>query len=166
MAATSNVPVSINEGYLGIPLKVEFVENRITSIHVTINNESFNFLDRIINQAKFLPSKHKDNITSFDSSFKFYLIYINAKYYVLAIKYIDNNKVIKISYFLDGVVGKIITDTFLPDNVVYRVLGNTELLIKDNNVTYSKQSLTIRPIDKPKITFIAGEDSNIVVIDL
>lgn len=119
ITSTYNVPVSLNESSLGSPLKVEFVDNMITYIYVTINNETFNFLDKIKNQAKFLPSNHTDKISSFDSSFKFYLSYINTKYYVLAVKFTDNNKVIKISYFLNGVLDKFVTDTLLSDNIVY-----------------------------------------------
>ena len=46
------------------------------------------------------------------------------------------------------------------------MLGNIEFLIDNSNVVYSKQVVTIRPVDKPKVTYIAGEDSNIGVIDL
>lgn len=73
IASTTNVPVSMNESSLGTSLKVDFFDNSISYIYVTINNETFNFLDRIKNQAKFLPYNHKDNVTYFDSSFKFYL---------------------------------------------------------------------------------------------
>lgn len=166
ITSTTNLPVSISESSLGTPLKVDFLDNLITFIYVTINNETFNFLNNIKSQAKFLPSKHKDNISSFDSSFKFYLLYINAKYYVLAVKFIDNNKVIKISYFLNGVVDKFVTYTLLPDNIVSRMYGNIEFLVDNSNVIYSKHALAIKAIDKPKVTHIPGEDSNIGVIYL
>ena len=172
ITTTSNIPVSTSETSLGSSLRVEFINNLITHIHVTIKNESFNFLDRIMSQSKFLmigkgkSTKHNDNITSFDSSFKFYFIYINSSHYVLATKYIDNNKVLKISYLLNGVVDNVITDTLLSDNIVSRVNGNTEYLIENNNVIHSKQSLMIRPISKPNITLISREDFNIGVIDL
>lgn len=99
ITSTTNLPVSTNESYLGTPLflekksKVDFLDNLITFIYVTINNETFNFLDNIKSQAKFLPSNHKDNISSFDSSFKFYLLYINTKYYILAVKFIIINHI-------------------------------------------------------------------------
>lgn len=41
ITSTYNVPVSLNESSLGSPLKVEFVDNTITYIYVTINNETF-----------------------------------------------------------------------------------------------------------------------------
>lgn len=156
IASTCDVPVSTDESSLGAALKVTFVDNIITSIYVTVKNESFNFLDRIKAQSKLLPRGHKYKITKFDSSFKFYLTYINTKYYVLGIKYVDTNKVVKISYFLNGVVDKSITDTLLSDNTVSRVYGNTEFLIDNSNVVYSKQALMIRPISKPKLTFMPG----------
>ena len=166
ITSSTNVPVSTNELSLGPPLKVDFINNLVTFIYVTINNETFNFLDHIKKQARFLPTNHKDNITCFDSSFKFYLLYINTKYYVLAIKYVNNNKVIKISYFLNGVVNKYLTDTLLSDNTVSRVVDNIEFLIDNSKVVYSKQIINLRPLDKPKAIYIVGENPNIGVIDL
>ena len=166
ISSTSNIPVSTNESSLGTPLKVTFVDNLITSISVTRVGESFNLLDKIKAQSKLLPNNHKDKITTFDSSFKFYLTNINMKYYVLAIKYVDSNKVIKISYFLNGVVDKSVTDTLLSCNTVSRVHGNTEFLIDNGNVVYSKKDLMLRPVGKPKVTYMPGENPNIGVIDL
>lgn len=166
ISSTSNIPVSTNESSLGTPLKVTFVDNLITSISVTRGGESFNLLDKIKAQSKLLPNNHKDKITTFDSSFKFYLTNINMKYYVLAIKYVDSNKVIKISYFLNGVVDKSVTDTLLSCNTVSRVHGNTEFLIDNGNVVYSKKDLMLRPVGKPKVTYMPGENPNIGVIDL
>ena len=163
---TSNIPVSTDESSLGTTLKVTFVDNIITYIYVSVANETFNFLDIIKAQSKLLPNGHRDKITNFDSSYKFYLTYINTKYYVLAIKYVDTNKVIKISYFLNGVVDKSITDILLSDNTVSRVYGNTEFLIDNSNVVYSKQDLMIRPISKGKLIYMPGDNPNIGVIDL
>ena len=166
IVSTNNVPVSTDESSLGTALKVTSVDNIITSIRVTINNETFNFLDTIKAQSKLLPNDHKHKITNFDRSFNFYLTYINMKYYILAIKYVDTNKVVKISYFLNGVIDKSIIDTLLSDNTVSRVHGNTEFLIDNSNVVYSKQTLMTKPIGKPKVTFMPGENPNIGVIDL
>lgn len=166
ITSTRNIPVSLNESSLDTPLKVDFVDILITYIYVTHNNETFNFLDRIKKQASFVPKYHKDVITSFDSSYKFHLLYINTDYYVLATKFIDNNKVIKRSYLLNGVLYTYITDTLLPNNIVSRLHGNTEFLLENGNVVYSKQALFIKPIPKLKVMHIAGEDSNIDVIDL
>lgn len=163
---TSNMPVSTDESSLGTNLKITFVDNLITCIYVTMGNETFNFLDRIKAQSKLLPNGHKYKITNFDSSFKFYLIYVNTKYYILAIKYVDNNKVVKISYFLNGVLYKSIIDTLLSDNTVSRVQGNTEFFIENSIVVYSKQAVMIRPISKPKLTFLPRDNPNIGVIDL
>lgn len=166
ITTTKSVPVSLNEDSLGTPLKVEFTNNIITNIQVTHNNVTFNFLDKIKTQAKFLPTKHKDKITEFDSSFKFYFLFINTKYYVLATKFTDNNKVIKITYFLDGTMSNRVVDTLLLNNTVSRLHGNTEFLLDNNNVVYSKHDLYIKAIEKPKVLHIPGEDSNIGVIDL
>ena len=102
ITSTTNIPMSTEEPSLGTPLRVIFVDNIVTHIYVTLGNETFNFLDKIKTQSKLLLIGHKDKIDNFDSSFKFYLTYINGKHNNLAIKYIDNNKVIKISYFLNG----------------------------------------------------------------
>ena len=113
-------------------------------------------MDRIKFQSKLLPNGHKDKITNFDSSFKFPLTYINTKHYVLALKFVDSNKVIKISYFLNSVVDIFVTDTLLSGNIVSRAYGNTVFLIENSNVVYSKQALRFRPISKPKITCLPG----------
>ena len=55
----------------------------------------------------------------------------------------------KIRYSLEGVVMNHVTDTLLDDNKVSRKSGNYEILIKDNNVIYSKHDMKLRPIDKP-----------------
>ena len=166
ITSSTNIPVSINEHYLGLSLKVTFVDNIVTYIYVTLGNEAINFLDKIKAQSKLYPNGHKDKITSFDSSFRFYLTYINEKHYVLGIKYIDSNKVIKISYFLNGVLDKYVTDTLLSQNIVSRSYGNMEFLINNNNVVYSKQALMIRAISKPKFAYLAGGTPNIGVIYL
>lgn len=54
----------------------------------------------------------------------------------------------------------------LSENIVSRVHGNNEFFIDNSKVVYSKQAISIRPVDKPKVKFIPGEDSNIGVIDL
>ena len=59
-----------------------------------------------------------------------------------------------------------LADTLLSDNTVSRVIGNSEFLIDNSKVVYSKQALNLRAIDKPKATYIPGEDPNIGVIDL
>ena len=39
---TTNIPISTDQSSLSTPLKITFVDNTITSIYVTINNETFN----------------------------------------------------------------------------------------------------------------------------
>jgi DNA polymerase type B, organellar and viral len=46
------------------------------------------------------------------------------------------------------------------------MIGNSEFLIDNSEVVYSKQTLNIKVIDKPKVTYTAGENPNIGVIDL
>lgn len=61
---------------------------------------------------------------------------------------------------------KFVTDTLLSDNTVSRVHGNTEFLLDNSKVVYSKHAIVIKPIARPKVVHIPGEDSNIGVIDL
>lgn len=75
ITSTYALPVSTNEKSLGEPLNVYIVDGLVTCIYVTHEKKSFNFLNRINNQADLLHSRHKDNITEFDSSYKFHYIY-------------------------------------------------------------------------------------------
>jgi hypothetical protein len=42
-----------------------------------------------------------------------------------------------------------VIDTLLDDGIVSRKSGNLEILIKNNNVIYSKHIMKLRVIDKP-----------------
>jgi hypothetical protein len=72
--SNKNITVYTNEFYLGSPLKVNLSNDNITCIYLTLGNETINFLDIIVNNAKLLTPKHPDNIISFDKSYKFYLL--------------------------------------------------------------------------------------------
>ena len=61
---------------------------------------------------------------------------------------------------------KYVIDTLLPNNIVSRLHGNTKFLLHMDKVIYSKHDLYIKPIDKPKVLHISGENSNIGVIDI
>ena len=79
------LPVSMAEDSLGTPLDVEASDGLIHNIPLEIRGKLVNFLDLIKAKASMLSPKHKDNITSFDVSYKFYLL--KDKYqYVLAVK--------------------------------------------------------------------------------
>lgn len=74
-----SIPVSIDEDSLGKALPVDISDGLITHIHLEIDGKLVNFLDIIKSNAKILRAKHKDNIISFDSSFKFYLLKDNTQ---------------------------------------------------------------------------------------
>lgn len=79
------IPVSINEDSIGKPLPTVIKNDIIESIIITIDGKVVNFIDIIKNRVKFLKSKHKDNTSSFDKGYKFYLL--KDRYdYVLAVK--------------------------------------------------------------------------------
>jgi hypothetical protein len=86
IVSNKNITVSTNEFSLGSPLKVDLSNDNITCIYLTLGNETINFIDRIVNNAKLLTPKHLDNIISFDKSYKFYLLSYFKSSYVLAVK--------------------------------------------------------------------------------
>lgn len=79
------IPVSVNEESLGKPLAVEISGTTISDIILVLAGKKVNFLDVIKNKAKLLRANHVNNITSFDKSFKFYLL-LDKNHYVLAVK--------------------------------------------------------------------------------
>lgn len=88
-----NIPISVSENSMGKPLDVVIVNNYITNISITINNKIVNFLEIIKHRASMLTrSKHKDNITYFDATYKFYLLK-DVSDYVLAVKSIDKKSI-------------------------------------------------------------------------
>ena len=159
-----SIPVSIDEDSLGKALPVYISEGIITHIHLEIDGKLVNFLDIIKSNAKMLRAKHKDNIISFDSSFKFYLLKDNYDY-VLAVKILGIDSVDKIRYSMNGVILSHVTDTVVND-IILRNTGEKQIVIRGNNVISSTQNIKlkalIRPISKPLFV----ENSNIGVIDI
>lgn len=73
-----------------------------------------------MDNTKLLRSSHKDNIKSFDSGFKFYLVRSHNTY-VLAINNKDNSYIEKIKYSLSGVIITRVVDKVDSNNNVIRV---------------------------------------------
>ena len=158
-----NIPISTNETSLGKPLITEVVNGFVTNINIIIKNKLVNFIDIIKSKAKFLRTNHKDNITSFDSNFKFYLL--NEKYdYVLAVKVLYKNYAIKFRYSLSGVLVNSVKDN-IENDLVVRNVGEKEIIFKNNNVFLIKQNIKLKAIDKPKKKILFVENKNIGVID-
>jgi hypothetical protein len=156
-----NIPVSTN---LGNSLDVVVKDGFIIDIPITINNKKINFIDCIKEKSKVLKIHHKDNITSFDSSFKFYLLKDSSDY-VLAIKSITNISIQKIRFSLNGVVVNHIIDN-ISDDIIHRNVNNKVITIKDDKVILTNQNINFKPIYKPKSvksSFISNP--NIGVID-
>lgn len=158
-----NIPLSVNEVSLGSPLAVETHNGFITKIFVTIYNKQVNFLDVIKNKAKFLRSSHKDNITLFDTNFKFYLLMDNS-YYVLAVKFIGEYSIEKIRYSLDGVVINHVIDEIV-DKQIVRKSNEKEIVLEGNKVVTVKQNIKLKAIVKPKSKVLFVENRNIGVIN-
>lgn len=122
-----NIPVSIDDNYLGKALRTEVdTDNNISYIDLNSNN----FLDYIISKSKFLKAKHRDNIKSFDSSLTFHRVKDTKGDYVLAKKVLNNNTVEKIRYSLYGVILNYIVDTLLHNNIISRAFGKNIIHIK------------------------------------
>ena len=160
------IPLSIYQSLLGIPLKTKTDSNNdITSIDLFVNNKHVNFLELIKNKNKFLSTYHADNISCFDSYFNFYYLKDYKSFYVLAIKQVHNFNVTKRRYSLSSVVLNHVTDVLLDNFIIYRKYGNNELLIKNNKLIESKQSILLNSIEKPRFKVLATSNPNIGVID-
>lgn len=107
-----NIPVSVHKDSIEKPLNVIISDGIITHIDLIIDSKLVNFLDIIKDNAKLLRKNHKDNITSFDKDFKFYLLK-NKYQCVLAIKTLSDNLLDKIRYSINGVILNHVTDRVL-----------------------------------------------------
>ena len=141
--------------------------NKIVNICLIINNNKVNFLDIIKKKGSMLKrAKHVDNIISFDSNFKFYLIR-DVNNYVLAVNNINDKSIEKIRYSLNGVVINRVIDRLFNDKII-RKIGEKEISLDYNNkVLSTKLNIKLKPIIKystKKTSFT--ENPNIGVIDL
>jgi len=76
-----SIPTTTNENNLGKSLPVVIgLDNKIKEVNVTINGVLYNFLYIIIEKTKYIIAKHKDIITEFDMSYKFYYIKSSIDY--------------------------------------------------------------------------------------
>ena len=161
-----SLPVNIDKDYLGKPLDIILGDNNdISIVNININNKICNFLDIIKEKAKYLRTKHSDNITVFDKDFKFYYIKSTVDY-VLVVKAIDVNTILKYRYSLSGVLITSITD-FYKGNKLYRKSGSKQIEISNNKILKITEKFKFIPISKYIIKdqkFIPNR--NIGVIDL
>jgi hypothetical protein len=159
------IPVSINEDTLGELLNVDIKDDLIVKIILNINNKNIYFLDLILKTSSILPKNHMDKITSFDSVYKYYLVKKELKNpFGLAIKFIDKHSIDKIMFSLGGVVINRITDIFHED-YIERISGSKTIIIKNDKMIKSEQTISLKPIPKPKKIDYGVEDSNVGVID-
>lgn len=159
-----NVPVSINEDYLGKPLPVNVSNGIITNIYININDKRVNFLDLIRHKAKVLRPNHKDNITVFDENFKFYLLKDKGDF-VLAIKKLKSNSIDKIRYSLSGVVISHVTDNAV-NNLILRSSGERLITIDNGKIVNTRQNIKLKPLEVPSYKPLFVENRNIGVIDI
>lgn len=159
-----NIPVSINESSIGKPLPVKVSNGLITYIFIDIKGKSFNFLDVIKEKAKLIRQGHKDNITSFDQNFKFYLLKDRIDF-VLAVNILGPDTIKKIRYSLNGVVLTSVSDIAI-DDVIIRNSGEKQLVIRDGNVVSLTQNIKLIPLQKPASKPLFVEYNNIGVIDI
>lgn len=159
-----NIPISTNENSLGKPLSTNISNGVLSEISLTLDGKLVNFLDIIRDKAKLLSKDHINNITVFDKTFKFYLL--RDKYdYVLAVKQLENNFVEKIRYTLHGVVLNRVTDNVV-DNVIYRNIGDKQIVIENNKIISTRQNIKLKALEKPNIKPLFVENNNIGVIDI
>jgi hypothetical protein len=126
-----NIPISVSEYSLGLPLNKTINNHIITNVDVVKGNK-VNFLGIIKDKAKLLRSNYTDNITSFDKHAKFYLVRYTVPF-VLVINKKDNVSLEKIRCSLDGVIISPVMDYFDGD-VVTRVSNGKNIIIRDNKI--------------------------------
>ncbi|KAF1934493.1 hypothetical protein EJ02DRAFT_493133, partial [Clathrospora elynae] len=127
---------------------------------------SYNFLDIIKSKTKLLRATHKDNIVSFDSGFKLYILKDTVSY-VLAVKYIDDSTIEKIRYSINGVILNHIIDSKNNYMVIRTSESNRkEIVFDDKKIITTKKPILLRAIEKPnKKNTMFVSNPNIGVID-
>jgi len=141
-----NIPVSVNEDSLGKPLTVLVDNGFITNIILKILGKDINFLDIIKEKAKYLPTNHRDNITSFEDNFKFYHLKEKTDY-VLAVKIIDNFSIEKIRYSLGGVLVNHVLDV-IDNDVIVRKSDLKEITLRSDKIVSLKQNIKLLPLTR------------------
>ena len=155
-----SIPLSTN---IGITINVVIKNDIIVDIPVTIDNKIINFLDLIKDKSYMI--NNKDNIKYFDKDFKFYHLIDNKNNkYVLAIKNYTDTNIIKIRFSMKGIVVSQVIDN-IQDNIITRNIGNKKIIIKDNNIIMTKQSINFKSIIVPKNKNLYISNPNIGVID-
>jgi hypothetical protein len=159
------IPVTIDQDTLGILLPVEVKDNLITNIKLNLDDKDINFMDLIEEKSSFLSPNHVDKISSFDSSYKFYLVKKEQRIpFILAIKLIDKESIDKIMYSWNGVLLNRITDIFR-DGYIERTSSNKRMIIKNDKIIKVEQDISLKPIPKPKNNRRFVEDRLVGVID-
>ena len=159
-----NIPVSVNEDYLGKPLTVLVDNGFITNIILKILGKDINFLDIIKEKAKYLPTNHRDNITRFEDNFKFYHLKEKTDY-GLAVNIRDNLSIEKIRYSLGGVLVNHVLDV-IDNDVIVRKSDLKEITLRSDKIVSLKQNIKLLPLTRKienKNVFM--ENKNIGVID-
>ena len=63
------IAITNHPSSLGLPLKVDYTDNNITYIYLSVANKNFNYFNKIREKANMLPETRKDKIVSFHSSY-------------------------------------------------------------------------------------------------
>lgn len=117
------------------PIDYTIKDGLITNIPVVYKDNTFNLLNEIDKQNKFLALRKNnvDKIKSFTPDYKFYQV-AGSKPYVLCIKQQDSFMVDKIRYAMNGVLLTMVMDKMLQDGNILRKYNNYELLISEGKV--------------------------------
>lgn len=146
----------------GIKLDTIIIDGKITEVIVNMENDSFNFLDRINKFSNNKPIVFKTNSS-------FYLYFAGEKYYIINICKENTYTYTKIAYNLKGLYMGTVVDTLMPNNVLKRSFGANSFFIYNNTVCYREKLYnfnSIKPGYKDKMEDHLKPNPNIGVFDL
>lgn len=158
-----NRPFSINPDSLAIPLPINIDMGFITNIDVNIYGNLLNFLYKIKEKSSYLRIGRRNHISSFDSGYYFYLLSIENKKCILAVK-INKHYIDKIKFTLTGNVFNRVVYNFEGD-MLKRVTGNKIIFIKDDKIIKVEESIQLLPLHIAKSTPDRVEDNYFGVIE-
>ncbi len=145
-----SIPTATATKDLGSNLPVVLDDNfNIKEVILVVNDINFNFMDKIIEKAKYLKKNHRDQITNFDKDYKFNYIKGNTDY-ILAVKDLGNGCVDKLKYSLTGVLLSRIVDKFSGDSLI-RNLGSENIYIENKVVTRLEKYIKFNSLEGYKV---------------
>lgn len=145
---SESIPLTIDETYLGEPIKQVSTNNGIvTSIIINTDGNTFNVIDEVNNNNKLRAHIGKPPIV-FDAGYNFYLRGAESKEYILCIKESPEGIIKQTLDIHTGDIIKYCVDDVLSNGKTVRTINNRTITIDNNKVQLETKQFELKPIKK------------------